>query len=161
MARKKTRKKALKKPHSFFRALFWTFCFLALLLTLDQLALRLHPATPVLQELQSDYREFRSRLLGKTPRKPLTIEAVINADATLPVKKPQKTAIKNPRKATPPKPLKASTSKPAAQPRLQQTATAPTAERYLYVDADGELQFADRLEEIPTALRSGAQPLKD
>lgn len=153
MARKKTQKKALKKPHSFIRALLWTFCFLALLLTLDQLALRLHPATPVLQELQSDYREFRSRLLGKTPREPLTIEAVINADATPPVKKPQKVA--------PQKSLKVSTKAPQQQHVLQKKPSTPTADKYLYVDAEGELQFADRLEEIPAALRSGAQPLKD
>ena len=153
MARKKPQKKALKKPHSFLRALFWTFFFLALLFTLDQLALRLQPATPLLQELQSDYREFRSRLLGKTPRQPLTIEAVINADVTPPVKKPQK--------VTPKKPLKVSTQTPKPQPKVQKSAPAPTAEKYLYVDAEGELQFADSLEEIPTALRNGAQPLKD
>lgn len=153
MARKKPQKKALKKPHSFFRALFWTFCFLALLLTLDQLALRLQPDTPLLQELQSDYREFRNRLLGKKPRQPLTIEAVINSDATPPVKKPPVVA--------PQKPLKTSTQAPKPQPRVQKSGPAPTAEKYLYVDAEGELQFADRLEEIPAALRSGAQPLKD
>jgi hypothetical protein len=153
MARKKTRKKSAKKPHSFFKALFWIFCFLALLLTLDQLALRLRTSTPLLQELQSDYREFRSRLFGKTPQKPLTIEAVINADATPPVK--------NPQKVPPQKPLKNSTKAPRPQPRMQKKTADPAADKYLYVDADGELQFADGLEEIPAALRSGAQPLKD
>lgn len=153
MARKKTRKKSAKKPHSFFKALFWIFCFLALLLTMDQLALRLQPSTPLMQELQSDYREFRRRLFGKTPRQPLTIEAVINADTTPPVKKPQKVA--------PQKPLKVSTKASRPQTGLQKKAAAPTADKYLYVDADGELQFADHLEEIPADLRSGAQPLKD
>lgn len=153
MARKKNRKKSAKKPYSFSKALFWIFCFLALLLTMDQLALRLQPSAPLMQELQSDYREFRSRLFGKTPRQPLTIEAVINADATPPVKKTQKVA--------PQRPLNVSTKAPAPQRSLQKKAAAPTVDKYLYVDADGELQFADRLEEIPAALRSGAQPLKN
>jgi hypothetical protein len=40
-------------------------------------------------------------------------------------------------------------------------AAPPTADRYIYVDADGELQFADSLEDIPPALRKDAQPMKD
>lgn len=159
MARKKTRKKALKKPHSFLKALFWSFCFLALLLTLDQLALRLQPSTPLLQELQSDYREFRRRLFGTTP--PLTIEAVINADSAPPVKKPLKSIQKKPLQTAPKTPLRAPTKVSAPQPRQQQTAAAPTVNHYLYVDGEGELQFAERLEDIPAALRRGAQPLKD
>lgn len=153
MARKKTRKKSAKKPHSFFKALFWIFCFLALLLTMDQIALRLQPSTPLMQELQSDYREFRSRLFEKKPRQPLTIEAVINADTSPPVKKPQKVTAQKPHNVS------SKVSRP--QTGLQKKTAAPTADKYLYVDADGELQFADGLEEIPAALRSGAKPLKD
>jgi len=45
-------------------------------------------------------------------------------------------------------------------------AKAPAAERippqrYIYVDARGELQFADSLAEVPKAYRSQAQPLKE
>lgn len=153
MARKKNQKKSTQKPHAFLKALLWSLCFLVLLLTLDQLALRLQPTTPVLQELQSSYREFRSRLLGQKPQPPLTIEAVIDKDVSTPVRKPVPTPSRKPAK----KPAR--TVKP--QPGVKQAATAPTAQQYLYVDANGELQFADRLEDIPAALRDGAQPLKD
>lgn len=153
MARKKTQKKTAKKSLAFLKALLWSLCFLALLLTLDQLALRLQPTTPVLQELQSSYREFRSRLLGRKPQPPLTIEAVIDRDVTAPVARPIPTPAKKP--ATKP----ARTVKP--QPGVKQAAAQPAAQQYLYVDTDGDLQFADRLEDIPPALRDNAQPLKD
>ncbi len=35
------------------------------------------------------------------------------------------------------------------------------ASRYLYVDADGALQFADSLEQVPFKYRKDAQPLAD
>lgn len=153
MARKKPQKKTAKKPHTFLKALLWSLCFLALLLTLDQLALRLQPTTPVLQELQSSYREFRSRLLGKKPQPPLTIEAVIDRNVSAPVRKQVSTPTTKPAK----KPVRAAKPKRS----VQQAATVPTAEQFLYVDADGDLQFADHLEDIPPALRDGAQPLRD
>lgn len=34
-------------------------------------------------------------------------------------------------------------------------------QRYIYVDGQGQLQFADSLEEIPKNLRGQAQPLKE
>lgn len=37
----------------------------------------------------------------------------------------------------------------------------PKPQRYLYVDDQGELQFADSLAEVPAAYRSKAQPLKE
>jgi hypothetical protein len=152
MARKKSRRKVSKKSRPWSRVLIWTVCFLALLLALDQLALRLHPTTPLPKELQHGYHEFRSRLLGK-PQPPLTIEEIIDTDSTPPVSKPARPAIKNPS----PAPVK------AAAPKRPQQYRNPvsTPGKYLYVDADGDLEFADRLEDVPPALRSGAQPLRD
>jgi len=77
MARKgKTRSKS-KKSYSFSGVLCWVLCFLALLLVVDQLALRLRLSSPLLRELQDGYREFRSRLSGARPQRPLTIESII------------------------------------------------------------------------------------
>lgn len=36
-----------------------------------------------------------------------------------------------------------------------------TGQRYLYVDGEGQLQFADSLAEVPQAYRKSAQPLKE
>lgn len=153
MARKKSQKKASGKPRSFLGALLWTICFLALLLALDQLALHLKPATPLLQELQSGYRTFRSRLLGHRPQPPLTIEAVIDRNSNRP--SPKTTVQPSP------KPLKRKVETPPRKTAVKQPTATPAAGKYLYVDADGELQFADRLEDIPPALRKEAQPLRD
>lgn len=160
----KTGSKKVQKKSGFFqtllKGLLWTACFLALLLALDQLALRLQPTTPLLRDLQRDYREFRSRLWSPPERQPLTIEAVIDRDlAPQTTAKPSATPpSKEPSKQTqPPKQTSEPTSPAAAKPHK-----APTkSERYLYVDAEGELQFADRLEDIPPALREGAQALKE
>lgn len=152
MASKKTKKKTRNPFGSFLRALLWTACFLALLLTLDQLAVRLKPANPLLQELQEDYRVFRNRLIGKQPSPPLTIEALIERESTSPHKRPSGKQAKQP--ASP-------TARPAVPQSPAPTVATPAATSYLYVDKDGELQFADRLEEIPQALRGSAQPLQD
>mgnify|MGYP001292083884 CR=1 FL=1 len=39
--------------------------------------------------------------------------------------------------------------------------TAPQAQRYVYADASGTLQFADSLDEVPEKFRSEAQPLEE
>jgi hypothetical protein len=39
--------------------------------------------------------------------------------------------------------------------------SAVAAQRYLYVDGQGALQFADRLEDVPAAYRNQAQPLAE
>jgi hypothetical protein len=153
MATKKSPKKAPQKRRSFSRALLWSVCFLLLLLALDQMALRLKPTTPLLQELQSSYREFRSRLLGRPAEPPLTIEAVIDRDTTRLLRKAPA--------APPPQPAPNKHSASVPSKVTKPPAAPPAADRYIYVDADGELQFADSLEDIPPALRKDAQPMKD
>lgn len=50
---------------------------------------------------------------------------------------------------------------------IEKTATpaagtaAAAGQRYLYVDNQGQLQFADSLAEVPQAYRKSAQPLKE
>jgi hypothetical protein len=153
MAKKTSSSKSRKKRpdthrRSLLGGLLWTLCFIALLLLLDQLALRLSPSSPLLTELQSGYRDFRSRLLGQTPP---TVETVIERHT-----------------ATPPRPAPAAPAPTATPPTAPQPAapekaprSAAPGRRYLYVDRQGELQFADRLEDIPADLRSQAQPLAE
>lgn len=40
-------------------------------------------------------------------------------------------------------------------------ATQPAAQRYVYADDSGNLQFADSLEDVPKAYRSEAEPLEE
>jgi len=50
----------------------------------------------------------------------------------------------------------------AAPPARQAPGARPvTPQRYLYVDGQGELQFADSLQEVPPAFRQKAQPLQE
>lgn len=46
---------------------------------------------------------------------------------------------------------------------IESTTGTPHAKtsRYLYVDADGMLQFADSLAEVPSAFKKSAQPLAE
>ncbi len=41
------------------------------------------------------------------------------------------------------------------------TPTSTVQQRYVYADADGVLQFADSLDEVPEAYRNEAEPLEE
>lgn len=124
--------------------LFHSLLFLLLLLAIDQSFVHLPLTLPGLRQSQTFYLDLRSRLLGlgepllervnKSPKGPETsVERLIDADD---------------RGALTPK----------ATPKSPPAGENP---RYLYPDADGQLQFADRLEDIPEALRSKAQRLAE
>lgn len=124
--------------------LFHSLLFLLLLLAIDQSFVHLPLTLPGLRQSQTFYLDLRSRLLGlgepllervkKSPKGPETsVERLIDADD---------------RGALTPK----------ATPKSPPAGESP---RYLYPDADGQLQFADRLEDIPEALRSKAQQLAE
>jgi len=49
----------------------------------------------------------------------------------------------------------------APPPGKTPAAATPPAARYIYVDGQGQLQFAESLSEVPKAYRPSAQPLKD
>jgi hypothetical protein len=114
------------------KAIIWTFVFLLLLLAVDQFLLRVDFAQPQMRIVRSFYLDFRQRLLTLGGSSaPDSVDEIIESER---------------RGVTP------------AQTPQRKTAASP---RYLYVDQDGTLQFADSLEEIPPALRKGAQRLED
>jgi len=114
------------------KAIIWTFVFLLLLLAVDQFLLRVEFVQPQMRVARSFYLDFRQRLFTLGGSSgPDSVDAVIDAER---------------RDAAP------------AQTPQRKTSNAP---RYLYVDAQGTLQFVDSLEEIPPHLRKGAQRLED
>lgn len=138
MTRRKTRSPRRRSlAGRVLRGLFWIIVFIGLLLAGDRALMRWQPQAPLLTELHGGYREFRQRLLGLLPQ-------------TVPKPAPPEGR----QEPAPPR-------RPAAQPGppKKAEAAARSTKRYLYVDQQGELQFADRLEDIPTTLRSSAQPL--
>lgn len=126
-----------------FKFLFWFLVCATLAIVADQLLLRtpsVHPAHAAVREF---YRDFRSRLLEiiviVPPKGPQSIEAVIDHE-----RKPDRQA-------------------PAAAGTGDRAPVRPETEqahrRYVYVDQEGVLQFADSRADIPEAYRDSAQPL--
>jgi hypothetical protein len=127
--------------------LFHSLLFIGLLLAIDQAFVHLPLDLPGLRQSQTFYLDFRGRLLGlrppSMPKGPgLSVESLIEAEER---------SIAKPKVAAP-----ASTGPRVKEPPAPAGAQSP---RFLYPDASGQLQFADRLEEIPEALRAKAQPL--
>ncbi|AMV70780.1 hypothetical protein JCM30471_25870 [Desulfuromonas carbonis] len=126
--------------------LLWALVFFGLLLATDQLLLRVPMEQPALASVRSFYLDFRGRLLrlaGHAP--PATIDQLIDQ------------AVQHPAPVTPPA-RPATTSQPAAPAQGKPEAAATP--RYLWVDAAGDLQFADRREDIPERYRGEARPLE-
>ncbi|MFO7982588.1 MAG: hypothetical protein R6V08_03960 [Desulfuromonadales bacterium] len=106
--------------------------FIALLLVIDQAILHVSPDIPVIREIRHFYVDFRGRLLQLGDENPGTsIKSTIET-AEPPDEKSQK---------------------PAESP-----AKAP---RYIFADENGQLQFADSLDQIPPAYRQSAEVLGD
>jgi len=128
--------------------LFWSFLFLVVCLGLDQLLVRVEMPLPVLAEVQTFYVDFRTRLvqLGRhLPAKPGGVKKKAPAAAQPKAAEP----------APSPSEKKSASARPATVPA--ESASNP---HYLYVDSQGELRFADRLEEVPAAYRKDAQRLE-
>ncbi len=126
--------------------LLWALVFLGLLLATDQVLLRVPMQQPALASVRAFYLDFRGRLLrlaGHAP--PATIDQLIDQ------------AVQNPAPVTAPV-GPATTPRPGATAPAQPEAAA--APRYLWVDTAGDLQFADRLEDIPERYRGEARPLE-
>jgi hypothetical protein len=111
----------------------WTLVFVALLLAMDQFFLRVPATVPAHVAVRQFYIDLRGRmglLLGGERR--ATVESVI----------------------------KQSDGRPAArEARPAPPVPAEPSPRYLYVDAEGQLQFADTLKDVPSRYRSEARPL--
>ena len=126
------------------KPIFWTFLFLVMMLVIDQILVQVPPVHPAHAAVRNFYQDFRSRLtdlnFGEKKATPKSIEAVI-------AKQQKETAPKK-----------------TAQTKEQQTeATAAPqtqkAQRYIYSDGKGELNFADSLDDVPDEYRGLAQPM--
>ena len=111
--------------------LLWILVLLALCLGLDQLLLRTPLDAPGLAQTQRFYVDFRQRLIRL-----FFAERAQQPGASI-------------------------------EGLIEETAPAesvqpgPPGNRYLYVDDDGVLQFADSLQQVPARYRESAQPLAD
>ncbi len=127
-----------------FRYVLWLVVVLALMLSFDQLMISFPLTTPGLAHTQKFYVSFRQRLgnlVNGVAEQPLS--ALKKADK---VSAPTK-------KNSSPDTIAKVISKSAA------TKVKQEAQRFLYVDAQGDLQFADSIEQIPKRFRESAQPL--
>jgi hypothetical protein len=113
------------------RWFLWGLFTLLLLTAIDQVLLRVDLPVPGYREVHAFYVDFRSRLIGLSGQDPVAKAISTN-------RQPE-TAPQTPQPAAP----------------------AHSQPRYLYVDGDGALQFADSLEEVPLQYRRDAQPLSE
>lgn len=122
------------------KLLFWILVFALLLTGMDQLLTRVPPVHPVHAAFSDFYRDFRARLSAVIviPEKgaPQTVEAVIDKEQ------------RGDRGASAP----AAATRPPVRQGIG---------RYVYADAQGVLQFADSLQDVPAEYRAGAEPLEE
>ena len=132
--------------HRLLKPIFWTFLFLAMLLVIDQILVRVPPIHPAHEAVSNFYRDFRGRLIdltfGEKQAAPESVEAVIEKQQAAEKKAPAKTGTPGKKQSLPAK------STPAEE-----------SQRYIYSDGKGELHFADSLEEVPEKYRAQAQPM--
>ncbi|MCF6178755.1 MAG: hypothetical protein L3J63_05125 [Geopsychrobacter sp.] len=114
------------------RWFIWGLFSLLMLTAVDQVLLRVALPVPGYTEIHEFYVDFRSRLLGLAGKDP--VGRMIST-----------------RKK----------SQPARQAKARVNTAGPSESRYLYVDGEGALQFADRLNQVPLQYRRDAQPLSD
>ena len=111
--------------------LVWSLVFLLVLLAADQLLVHVKLEGKGLTAVQTFYLDFRSRLFALVDGQPAPSVESLIKQAE-----------------TPP-------TKPAGPP------AAEKSPRYLYVDRDGELHFAESLQEVPAEFRQEAQALSE
>ncbi len=131
-----------------FRYFLWLVVICAMSLSFDQLMVSLPLTTPGLAETQKFYVDFRHRL----------------ANVILDHKNPTTTIPPTVQRSQPKSPAKAAKNPDTIASVISKTAVAKvkkTANRYLYVDGQGDLQFADHLEQIPKRYRDSAQALAE
>lgn len=109
----------------------WMVLAMVLSVALDQLLVRVPLDVPGVNQAQTFYVDFRSRLLGLIG---------IDGAASLPEKSIEQV-------------IEATQEVPATKVKVPQ--------RYLYVDDAGALQFADGLEQVPLKFRGNAQLLAE
>ena len=115
----------------FAKYLLWILVLLAIGLGLDQMLTRVPLTAPGLVQTQRFYIDFRQRL-GHLFFAGSAPEVPATIEGL----------------------IDRSTPEPAP-------GANPSGSRYLYVDGDGVLQFADSLQQVPVRYRDSAQPLVD
>lgn len=110
----------------------WLVVILTLMIGFDQLMLKLPLHSPGLKQTQQFYVDFRARLMG-----------LVKTDTDTAVSAPA-----------------------SIESVIEKTATVVTptpkkTNRYLYVDSEGTLQFADSLQQVPKKYRQDAQRLAE
>ena len=113
------------------KILAWVLISLALLIGGDQFLLRVPLSAPGIHQVQTFYLDFRARLFGLVGFDTDDRDAGQSIEAVI------------------------ATSQPPEKKK-----SAP-AQRYLYVDQFGDLQFADSLDLVPARYRSVAEPLAE
>ncbi len=116
------------------RWFLWGLFTLLLLSVIDQALLRVDLKVPGYTEMRDFYIDFRGRLIGLSGNDP--IAKAISSNRQRPATAPP-------------------------VPAAEQSVSAQKKPRYLYVDKDGALQFADSLDDIPLQYRVDAQPLSE
>jgi len=134
------------------KSLLWIFLFLLMMLIIDQFLVQVPPVDPAHAAVRNFYRDLRSRIIemafGEKKTAPDSIEEVIEGHQQ---NKPGAQA-------------DVSEVKKHIQQQARITADRPignSPQRYIYSDSNGELQFADSLEEVPEKFRGKAQPIGD
>ena len=128
------------------KVLVWVFLFGVACLAMDQFFVQVDSMHPAHATARDFYLDFRKRLIatfvdaGKAPME--SIEAVID--------KQQKTV----RNMSPGIVGKSEIPDAVTLPQA-----SPESQRYIYSDQNGELHFADSLDEVPKDLRPQAQPI--
>lgn len=133
-------------------ALIWVVSFLLLLLVCDQFLLR-YPGgnTPLLRDFQHFYRDFRQRVIALDSR---TEMPRTYAPVTTGTRSTLRPSIRLSTKATTVEEVLAVRANEVLSPGSKVNGV-----RYIYVDEDDTLSFADRWEDIPPALRASAKLL--
>jgi len=114
------------------RWFIWGLFSLLMLTAADQVLLRVDLPVPGYTEIHEFYVDFRSRLLGLAGKDPVG-RMISTRKKVMPPSQAKKTA----------------------------RTAGPSEGRYLYVDSEGALQFADSLNQVPLQYRRDAQPLSD
>ncbi len=133
----------------------WVGVFILLLVVVDQIFLHYRGfEQPFMRDMQKFHADFRQRLFGVPHLQPPA--------ATPPPQKRVAPAVADDKKAASMDALVKREIGRTVQKKGAQAKTAPAGDatlRYIYVDAQQNIQFAQRLDEIPAALRKSARPV--
>jgi len=131
----------------------WVGVFIFLLVVVDQIFLHYRGfEQPFVRDMQKFHADFRQRLFGEPQQPP--------AEAPMP-QRPVAPAAAD-KKAVSIDALVEREIGRAVQQKGAQTKTPPADDavlRYIYIDAQQNIQFAQRLEEVPASLRASARPV--